>query len=333
MENIEQRLIQKSIEAFTMAIEIYNKPTICYRIEGFSFFICNSWELLLKAHLINKQGEKSVYYKNNLERTISLENCIERIFTNNKDPLRINLEKIIELRNTSTHFVTTDHELIYAPLFQSCVLNYSNKLYEMFNIDICSFIPHNFLTLSISLSPFDANEVKAKYSPAIATKLLKTNDELYELKNSNPNPAFSIQITHEHFITKNPDKADSAFSISSDASDSIKLVKILKDPNDTHKYKTSGCVTEINNRIRKDDLPFASLSIDPAKEKTFNIYHFGLFTSYYALKEDKKYCYKYNLANNLYSYSYSMAIIDFIYDEIKKDPEHIIHNLKERIKK
>lgn len=51
---IQDKLIEKSKEAFVMVIEIYNKPTIRYRVEGFSFFICNAWELMLKAHMINK---------------------------------------------------------------------------------------------------------------------------------------------------------------------------------------------------------------------------------------------------------------------------------------
>lgn len=32
-------MLDKSEEAFLMAIEIYNKPTIKYRLEGFVFFI------------------------------------------------------------------------------------------------------------------------------------------------------------------------------------------------------------------------------------------------------------------------------------------------------
>lgn len=119
METIEDRLIEKSKEAFCMAIELYNKPTIRYRVEGFSLFICNAWELMLKSHMIKVFGENSIYYKDNPQRTLSLENCIQKIFTNNKDPLRINLEKIIELRNTSTHFITEEYEMVYVPLFQS----------------------------------------------------------------------------------------------------------------------------------------------------------------------------------------------------------------------
>lgn len=45
-KSIIEKLIQKSIEAFTVGIELYNKPTIKYRVEGFSFFACNAWELL-----------------------------------------------------------------------------------------------------------------------------------------------------------------------------------------------------------------------------------------------------------------------------------------------
>ena len=64
-----------------MGLEIYNKPTIKYRVEGFSFFICNAWELMLKAHIINLYGEKNIYYKDSEERTITLELCIKKVFT------------------------------------------------------------------------------------------------------------------------------------------------------------------------------------------------------------------------------------------------------------
>ncbi|WP_242960844.1 DUF3644 domain-containing protein [Anaerocolumna aminovalerica] len=58
--------------------------------------------------MIKSMGEKSVYYGDNPNRTKTLENCIKLIFTNDKDPLRLNLEKIIELRNTSTHYFKTN---------------------------------------------------------------------------------------------------------------------------------------------------------------------------------------------------------------------------------
>lgn len=82
MSKIQEKLIEKSTEAFIVAIELYNKPTIKYRVEGFSFFICNAWELMLKAYLMNQYGENSIYYKDNPDRTISLENCLQKVYTN-----------------------------------------------------------------------------------------------------------------------------------------------------------------------------------------------------------------------------------------------------------
>ena len=60
MDKIEEKLIEKSKEAFCLAIELYNKPMIKYRVEGFSHFICNAWELMLKAHMIKTFGENSI---------------------------------------------------------------------------------------------------------------------------------------------------------------------------------------------------------------------------------------------------------------------------------
>ena len=126
MKDIKEQLIEKSIEAFILGLEIYNKPTIRYRIEGFSFFICNAWELMLKAEMINRQ--ESIYFKDSPDRTLSLEAVVKKIYSDVNTRVRLNLERIIELRNISTHFITEDYELKYAPLFQACVLNFVNEM-------------------------------------------------------------------------------------------------------------------------------------------------------------------------------------------------------------
>ena len=71
-EQTYNRLLDKSSEAFVLAIELYNRPSIKYRVEGFSFFICNAWELMLKAKLIADRGISAVYYRDNTDRTITL---------------------------------------------------------------------------------------------------------------------------------------------------------------------------------------------------------------------------------------------------------------------
>ena len=81
------RLIRKAQEAFLLAIELYNRPTIQYHVEGCSFFLCNAWELMLKAHIIERYGIGEIYYPGNT-RTLSLEDCLKKVFTNSKDPDR-----------------------------------------------------------------------------------------------------------------------------------------------------------------------------------------------------------------------------------------------------
>ena len=59
-----ERLLEKSQEAFILAIELFNRPTIRYRVEGCAFFLCNAWELMLKAYLIKRDGYKSIFCTN-----------------------------------------------------------------------------------------------------------------------------------------------------------------------------------------------------------------------------------------------------------------------------
>ncbi len=325
MENLIDKLLTKSKEAFMMAIEIYNKPTIKYRVEGFSFFICNAWELMLKAHIANKFGEEKIYYKDNPNRTITLEKSIAMIFTNNKAPLRLNLEKIIELRNTSTHFITEEYEMIYIPLFQSCVFNFIEKILEFHNVDMTEIIPQNFLTLSVSMSSINATEIRAKYPQAIADRIINTNENISEIVQDN-NDGFAIRIEHYHYITKDKSKATSYVHIDKEADTGVKIIKELKDPNDTHKYTAKKCCEEINKRLKK-----IKIDVFKGEGNKFNKYHFNLFCKYYSIKENKKMCYVYKVGSTP-KYSYSLQTIEFIVDEIKRNPINIIDDLKEKIK-
>lgn len=312
---IQKKLIEKSQEAFVMAIEIYNKPTIKYRVEGFSFFICNAWELMLKAYLISKYGEDSIYYKDNPNRTITLENCLQKIFTNAKTPLRRNLLKIIELRNTSTHFITEEYEMVYIPLFQACILNFVEKMQEFHRVDMTEIVPQNFLTLAVSMKALDESIIRAKYPEEIANKLIDTNNKLEPMIAEN-NQSFAIKVEHLHFITKDKSKATSFVHIDKEAESGVKIIKELKDPNNTHKFTMKNAIKEINRRLQSEGINFE-----------INQYIFNLFNKVYGIKENEKYCYVHRQYAQP-SYTYSMQTIDLIVGEIQKDSENIVEYLK-----
>ena len=328
------KLLSKSQEAFIVGIELYNKPTIRYRVEGFSFFICNAWELLLKAILLKSKGESSIYYKDNKERTISLENCVRLIMTNDKDPVRLNLEQIINLRNTSTHFITEEYEQIYAPLFQSCVINYINRLLNDFGIDITQHLGANFLTLSMKLDPIEPEIISARYPREIAERLIKANMQIANTIESTNNANYAIKIIHDYYLTKNRKEATAVFTIAKDGEQAVKLIKSPQDMKQRCPYSTNDCIKRLNSWIKRDKLEFVNPapSAPDDKKNEFNKSHFNLFVKFYNLKGNPALCYKYELGKHI-SYSYSEKALLQIYDEIKKDPRNVIQSLKNSLKK
>lgn len=324
---IQGQLIDKSKEAFILAIEIYNKPSIKYRLEGFSFFICNAWELMLKAHMINKFGEQSIYFQDKPNRTITLERCVQKIFTNEKAPLRKNLEKVIELRNTSTHFITEEYEAVYIPLLQACVFNFVDKMMEFHNVDMTQVIPENFITLSVRLKSLDETEIRGKYEKQVAEHLIAVNDSIQPLMEEN-NSSFAIKVEHYHYATKKREEATELYYIEKEAKDGVRLIKEIKNPNETHKYNAKACIKEINKRLKKDKI----IMMYNGNATELNMYHFTNFTAYFGLKENERMCFTYQISAQP-QYSYSQQAIDFIYEEIKKEPSTILDTLKQKISK
>lgn len=199
------------------------------------------------------------------------------------------------------------------------IFNFIDKMSSFHGVDITEFIPQNFLTLAVTITGFNENEIRAKYPADIAQRLIDTNKELSPFIQENNN-RFAICVKHDYYITKNKDSASALVCITSDAEQNVRIVKELKNPNNTHKYTCKTCCNEINKRLEK-------LGI----EIKFNSSHFGLFCKYYGIKNNESLCY---ITKTFSSplYSYSLATIDFIVDEIKKDPE-IIRNLKQKLKK
>ena len=318
MEEIKQKLVDKSIEAYIMGLEIYNKPTIKYRIEGFSFFICNAWELMLKAELLNRNED--IYYSDKSGRTLSLEPTIKKIYSDKNTRVRLNLEKIIELRNISTHFITEDYEAKYAPLFQACVLNFVNEIKRFHNIDISNYISQNFLTITANYEPLSNEQIRLKYPPEIAERFIQQSNQIDVLTQEYDSDKFAIPIKQNLYITKKKDEADFVIAMASESPNKVAIVKELKDPANTHKYAFNNVIAVVNNRLSKSNIKLGY-------KNGFNSYVLNLFIEFYDIKSDNKYSYKHSLGNST-SYTYSGRLIDFIINEIKKNPDGFVESLK-----
>lgn len=56
------KLLAKSVEAYLLALETINRLTITYRVETFCALVCNAWEVLLKAKIIEDTGARTAIY-------------------------------------------------------------------------------------------------------------------------------------------------------------------------------------------------------------------------------------------------------------------------------
>lgn len=322
-KELAKRLIDKSVEAFILALEVYNKPTIKYRIEGFSFFICNAWELMLKAKLLN--DDVRIYYKDNPSRTFSLSETISKVYTDKNTRIRLNLEKIIDLRNMSTHFITEDYEVKYIPLFQACVLNYTTELLRFHGVDITEKVPQNFLTITTHFEPLTNEEIRLKYPPEIAERFIQQANEIDVLTEEYDSDKFAIKVKQVLYISKKKEEADFTVKIEKDSINKVSIVRELKDPADTHKYSFNSVVTAVQERLKRKQITLPN-------ENGFTTNILTLFIKFYDIKSNDRYSYKHKIGKSE-NYTYSQHLIEFIVNEIEQNPDGFVESLKEGNKK
>lgn len=131
---------------------------------------------------------------------------------------------------------------------------------EFHNIDMTTIIPENFITLSVRFNSLNEIEIRGKYEEQIAEKLVSIQHTLEPMVETNNN-AFAIKVEHYHYMTKDKNKATEIYHLEKDAHDGVRIIKELKNPNDTHKYSAKACIKEINKRIQKTILSYYSMGM------------------------------------------------------------------------
>lgn len=106
------------------------------------------------------------------------------------------------------------------------------------------------------------------------------------------------------------------------------MIKEMKNPNDTHKYNAKSCIEAINNKLRKD----GTYPMCKGQNVKINNFHFMNFVKYFDLKSNERMCFVFDKQAKQPQYRYSQQVIDFIYEEIKKNPETILDDLREKLK-
>ena len=175
MKSRARSLLCKSIGATLAAMEVYNKPDFHYREETFSILMVNAWELLLKARILQLDGNRissiikyerrknvdgsisvKLYKATNRSGnfvTISLFKAYDLIINEYGDTIdqlvRKNLEALVEIRDNSVHFLNKDFKLKkkIQEIGTASLKNYMNLVIQWFGSDLSQY---NFFLMPLS---------------------------------------------------------------------------------------------------------------------------------------------------------------------------------------
>lgn len=247
---LSNKLKQKSIEAFLLCVETYNKPTINYRIEASSYLLCNAWELMLKSHYIIKNGIESIYRRSD-NKSFSLEEMLSKYYKDNS-PIRINLNYIIEnIRNKATHFIIKNHDTLYTPLLQKAILNYVDEIRDKLKVEITELIPLESLALLVKREKKPINLSKM-YGKSFADMFVQDEENLASFIQTNTNINDSCEIIavveSRLAFVKDPNKANIRAYYDKSGT-GLKEVIISKDVEISHPYTMKQVIKQIKEKL------------------------------------------------------------------------------------
>jgi len=224
-------------------------------MEAFCFLFCNAWELLLKAKLLN-DGNK-IFYRKRRKRTrksLSLDDCLNRIFTAENDPIKLNIKNIHELRNKATHLVIPFIPVDIMGLFQAGILNYPRVLQNWFGMSLSSRVPLGMMALVYDFDPKEHSLEYARMKRRLSTETIHWLTEFQQdirnqaLSLGDDAQQFYIPIDFNLAITRSIRKADIVLSEGKQGEEAL-ILRVPKYPDTTHPYRGKEVIELVNQRF------------------------------------------------------------------------------------
>jgi hypothetical protein len=314
LRGFKKRLVESSVDAYVLSLETINRLSVEYRLESFCILLCNAWELLLKARLVQLEGRRSIYYpkrRGERLRTLSARDCAKRVFPNQELEIRRNLEKVIDLRDECSHLVIGVVPSDIMELLQSCVINYHECLSDWFEVSLSDRVPLGMMTIVFDASPLSSDiKLLRKRLGAEEIKFLtrfqaEMREEAWILGHPRE---YLAQIEHKVAVVNKPGQADVQL-IRGEGGAPIQVIEKAKDPAKTHPLYEADAIAAIRSRIP-----------DSCR---FNSYSFQAMCEYLEVRKREAWFYKLGLQGARSQYSH--ALVDEMARRIIKDPSCIDH--------
>ncbi len=307
--DLRKRILDKSIEAYILGLETINRLTIQYRLETFSYLICNAWELMLKAKILGDTDKQDSIYKKKqtgkTKKSLSLRDCLKQVIVSQKDPVRRNIERIAELRDESAHLVISQIPCNVMCLFQSGVINYHDHLGKWFGESLSDRVPVGMMSILYDIPErWDmTNQRLRRNLGQDAVKFLtsycaEVEQESKELQHS---PKFSIGIDCRLVIAKNLDNADIALSSGTTGNVPTRIVERPRDSGRSHPFRQKEVIEQVKEKLQ------------------INSFDIQCVNKVYKIKAQPDYFYQGTVTGS--PGQYSQAFVDWLVDRHSQDSQ------------
>ena len=275
---LAKALLRKSRDNMLLALELYNRPSLDNRIDGFVLCFRTAWEQLLKAMLIEKNGEPSLFKprrrkKGGIRETISLRECLERQF-DQADLVRRNIDRISYYRDQAVHLLMPEMQGQISRLFQSGIMNYGKQFEAFAEHD---FLESSFAGLMSLVGDFhdpDTAVLKSRYGDDVGEEVAYLISEFATEAKDIDDIHFAVPITVKLAFTKNDDKGNVvALSNADQGMEGLRRAVVVEkpvDPDKTHPYLQRDAIREINVRLRERCRPEDLRQALPSRDKIGN---------------------------------------------------------------
>ncbi len=251
-------LAKRSAENFVLAMETYNRPSLTNRLDAFALLFTTAWEQILKAEIVEKHGEEAIFKPpkpGHRRESIGLAACLEKLFPDDRDPVRLNIERIAELRHTAAHLVMPELQPVYSRVFQAGVFNYARWYLDRTGRSIVPRHNVGLLALAADSEQLDAAPLARAYGGIIAEDIVAQAKTIGEQIENIADERFAIPVEYTLRFAKKNEEADVTLVQASEAPLSAVVFTKAIDPELKYPLRTEQLRAAVKDKLGK---PFSS---------------------------------------------------------------------------
>ncbi|MBC8655917.1 DUF3644 domain-containing protein [Vibrio parahaemolyticus] len=278
--NLAKALIKKSRDNMMLALELYNRPSLENKLDGFVMLFSTAWEQLLKSMIIEAEGELAIYSnptKKGIKQTIPLRKCLDKIF-NHTDNIRKNVELIAGWRDDAVHLLIPELQGLASRVFQSGVINYSTKFEDFTEVPFLQSQHSGMISLVGDFKLPPKTLLTSYYGQAAEDILELAKTVEHEIEQAN-DIEFAIPINVSLVYAQDDEQGQVIIAKANGKSNDIEqlrnalIVQKAVDPEKSHMYSQNSAIRAINEQLKKFSAEKLSRSLvarDKKGELTFN---------------------------------------------------------------